>query len=199
MRHGGITNERTRDGRTGLYLLSGNLEEICRIRHAYWLYSEWYLKQGLVGIKDNVGRTALHHVNGNMRDRDTVSHDFMLKLIQEGETLLARDKNGETAAEKVFYRIMPLEKAQWKFPKRLKPQFLRIIIHLMEELRQKERKGLLEDQRARVVQICYQLRERTGYDDSKAAEKLRQNMIEGDEILLGYLEKQAECGWRLPI
>ncbi|KAF7508977.1 hypothetical protein GJ744_008533 [Endocarpon pusillum] len=197
LRHGAKTHEGTRNGRTGLHLLS--MRETWEAMHSddYRVFLDYYLKQGLAGFKDNEGNTALHLVE--LRSL----WDWM------GETLLARNNNGEAAVEKMLSQVSEWEVIQENPPGRpplaietewVGPQHHRIIIHLMEELRQEERKRLLdEDQRQRVVDLCYLLREHTGYDDSNAAENLRQEMQEGDEILLGYLEKQAEFGWRLPI
>ncbi|ERF69448.1 hypothetical protein EPUS_07852 [Endocarpon pusillum Z07020] len=145
-RHGGNTNERTRGGKTGLHLLSMYAASMNSGSDSDRFFSEYYLKQNLAGIKDSEGNTALHLVNyrwcGQWFDGGA---DYMLKLMQAGETLLARDNRGETAVERIFSFDFQLETSNLPVPKRLKPQFHRIIIHFMEELRQEERKRLLRE------------------------------------------------------
>ncbi|ERF71552.1 hypothetical protein EPUS_00541 [Endocarpon pusillum Z07020] len=165
------------------------------------------IEKGLVGTRDHGGNTALHILGTLEVTIPEPWLDSLFRLMGAGERLLATNKAGKTAAENTLMSLLQRH-AGWDtgtgrpfyVGSRSRRVLSRVIVHFMEELRQEEDSRILsEEQLDKSRFLCHRLIEASIHNVKKAEERIRQDRLEGDEIILGYLQKQRECGWQLPM
>jgi hypothetical protein len=186
-KHSGNAHDCNNDGQTGLHLVAKSF------KFDKYNLTEFLIEQGLAGIRDHGGNTALHLLNHyNFRN---VSWDSrVLQLLDAGETLLSTNMTGLTAAERVFKSLrygifFSVEDQRWVY---------RIVIYFMEELRQEEESQLFGRGQLDILYfICHCLREISRYEDAQAEEMIRQGGKQG--VILEILTRQRESGWQLPM
>ncbi|KAF7503927.1 hypothetical protein GJ744_003008 [Endocarpon pusillum] len=162
---------------------------------------DFLIKKGLAGNRDHGGNTALHLLGTLQVTVLRFWLEALFRLVGAGERLLATNKAGKTAAENTIMSLLQRYAGRlfdvWIFLRRM---LSRVIIQFMEELRQEEDNRLLsEEQLDKLRFLCHRLIQASHHNVKKAEERIRKDRMEGDEIILGYLQKQRECGWQLPM